>query len=81
MKSIELDNEYINNYFKFLKNLSPPAKLELIEKLTRALKKDISGHKNQMKESFGAWESDKSADEIIDEIYKSRNFTHRLERL
>jgi len=80
MKSFELNNEYINNYFEFLKNLSPPAKLELIEKLTKALKKDISGQKNQMKEAFGAWESDKSADEIIDDIYKSRNFTHRMEQ-
>lgn len=73
------------SYFKTLRNLSPDVKLELITKLSKSMRKDMelannAGLKdksqieknNMIDELFGSWESEKNAEEIIDEVKQAR---------
>ena len=61
----------VDNYFRFMKNWSTELKKYLIIKLTESIdrpskiNRDFSG-------CFGAWEDERSAEEIIEEIYSSR---------
>lgn len=64
----------IEGYFKMLENLSPSNKLDLIFKLAESIKTDSTDRKSSFYKAFSAWESDKSADEIIVEIKESRTF-------
>jgi len=69
----------IDGYLQMLDNLSPSNKLDLISKLTDSIKSDITDKKSSFKEAFGAFESEKSADEIINEIRNSRTFTREIQ--
>ncbi|MEO7308769.1 MAG: hypothetical protein ABIX01_00110 [Chitinophagaceae bacterium] len=66
-------------YLKMLDNLSTANKLDLMSRLTGSVKADLANKKNVFKKSFGAFESEKSADEIIEEIRNSRVFNRRIE--
>jgi len=77
---VKANTEILNNYLGLLKNLNPDLKLELIKKLTKSVKKDISPKKNSFEKSFGAWKSKKKSDEIIEEIRSSRNFKREIEQ-
>lgn len=79
MKAIDINNTLIEGYLRLLDNLSPSNKLDLISKLTLSVKADITDRKKSFYKSFGAWESKKSADEIISEIRGSRNFNRQIE--
>ena len=59
-------------YFGFLENLNSESKLDLISKLSLSLKNDGELPKTSLESIFGAYESDDTADEIIEEIRKSR---------
>ncbi|HWF44325.1 MAG TPA: hypothetical protein VG537_06765 [Candidatus Kapabacteria bacterium] len=64
------DQRAIQNVLPFLRGLSSDSKLELAElliELVRSPKEPAS-----IESLFGAWESDKSAEEIIEEIYSAR---------
>ena len=74
MKSFNIDNALIENYLGLLRNLSPKLKLDLIEKLTKSINVDLVQKKTVFKKSFGAWKSEKSANDIILEIRESRGF-------
>jgi hypothetical protein len=65
-------NTIIDGYVGLLSNLSTSNKLDLISKLTASVKVDLTNKKSSFKKSFGAFESSKSAEEIIDEIRSSR---------
>jgi tRNA A-37 threonylcarbamoyl transferase component Bud32 len=68
-------------YFGFLKNLEHDSKLDLISKLSESLK---SGeHKNEisLQSLFGAYKTDQSADDIIQEIRKARCSNRKTEEL
>jgi hypothetical protein len=75
MESKEID--IAENIFQIVKNLSSDVKLELISKISKSIDttKDLP-QDNSWKKLFGAWESDKSAEEIIEEIRAAR-FTNR----
>ena len=81
MKAIDINTTLIDGYLRLLDNLSPSNKLDLISKLTTSVKADITDRKKSFYEAFGAWESKKSADQIIDEIRSSRTFTRKTEAL
>jgi len=73
---MEARNLIVDNYFEMIKNLSTDVKLELISRISDSLT-DTSGIKNDSwKELFGAYDSEQTAEEIIDDLRKSR-FTHR----
>jgi len=78
MKTASLNSSFIDTYFGLLKNLSPEIKLGLIERLKNNLKKTDQSE-GGLEKSFGAWESDESAEEIIKEIRESRVFNREIE--
>ena len=79
METADINITLIEGYLQMLDNLSPSDKLDLISKLTDSVKSDIKNKKSSFKEAFGAFESEKSADEIINEIRRSRTFTRQIE--
>ena len=81
MKTIDVNTNFIETYFGLLKNLSPDIKLDIIGKLSKTIKSDLNEQNKSLKDSFGAWQSDKSADEIILELRESRKFNRHIEAL
>ena len=75
------DATFIDNYLGLIKNLSPEIKIDIIEKLMKSLRRDFTGKNKTLIDSCGAWESEKSADEIILELRNSRTFSRKTERL
>ena len=80
MKTTDNDTLLIENYLGLIKNLSPNAKRNLIKKLTKTLTLNFSDKEKSVKDAFGAWESKKSADEIIVELRNSRNLNRIVEQ-
>jgi hypothetical protein len=76
----EVDTTIVEGYFGLVHNLSNVNKKALINKLVDSIKpeEDIEPYKN-LKESYGSFISEKSADEIIEEIRSSRLFNREIE--
>lgn len=74
MKAIDINTTLIEGYLKLLDNLSASNKLDLISRLTLSVKSDLTERKKTFYKSFGAWESEQSAENMIDEIRHSRTF-------
>jgi hypothetical protein len=81
MKAADFNDTIIDGYLRLLDNLSPSNKLHLISKLTLSLKSDIDDRKKIFFKAFGAWDSKKSAEEIIVDIRNSRTFKRQIEEL
>ena len=81
MKTADIHTSLINGYLGLLRNLSPDSKLDLIEKLTKSLRIDFTMNRKSLRRAFGAFQSDKTADELIKEIRESRTFTRHIEEL
>ena len=79
MNTIEFNSKIVEGYLGLLNNLSPSNKLDLIARLTASVKSDLKPKKSSFKKAYGAFESSKSAEEIIDEIRESRVFTRQIE--
>lgn len=69
----------IKGYAELLENLSPTNKLELISKLSDSIKSDLKNRKNSFKKAYGAFESDQSAEEIIEDLRRNRNLNRHIE--
>ena len=80
MKAIDIDTTLIDGYLRLLDNLSPSNKLDLISKLTLSVKTDISDRKNSFYEAFGAWQSNQSDEQIVNDILRSRVFNRQIEQ-
>ena len=74
MKAAEINSTIVNGYVGLLDNLSTSNKLDLISKLAASVKTDLTNKKSSFKKAFGAFESKKTAEEIIEEIRNSRVF-------
>ncbi len=79
MKTADLKFNLIDSYLGLLYNLSPDSKLELISKLSDSLKNSTKPSKKSLSDLYGAFISEKSADEIITELKNSRNFNRKIE--
>lgn len=79
METIAKNTILIDGYIEMMDNLSPDNKLDLISKLTASVNTDLSQKQSVFNESFGAFDSTKTADEIIAEIRNSRTFTRQIE--
>lgn len=79
MKTTEINTTIVDAYVGLLDNLSTNNKLDLITKLTASIKTDLTKKESSFKKAFGAFESSTTAEEIIDEIRKSRIFTRKIE--
>ncbi len=85
MKAMDLNVNLVNFYFDLLANLSMDAKIELISKLLASMKTENGKKEKRKKKSIlefsGTWVSDKSAEELIDEIRGARLFNRQIEQL
>lgn len=84
MAKAELNTTLIDSYFELFRRLSAKGKEELISKLNKSLKRELPNspvNTDSFFATFGAFQSDKSADEIIGELTKSRNFNRNIEEL
>ncbi|MFT3948792.1 MAG: hypothetical protein QM763_17645 [Agriterribacter sp.] len=79
MKEPEVNTTLIDGYVELLDNLSPNNKLDLISKLSASVKTDLTKKKSSFKKAFGAFDSKKTAEEIIKEIRSSRVSTRQIE--
>lgn len=71
------DKYIVKTYSRLFDGLSLLSKLELMEFLAKSLKKDRRKKEKDFFDSFGAFASDKPAEELAREIKESRNF-HNL---
>lgn len=71
MGGLAISNKVLEKYFGYLQNLDDKAKKRLIIKLTNSIKHK-SKKKFEIKSIYGAWEDEKTSDEIIHKIRSSR---------
>ncbi len=69
----------VQNYIPLLRGLSPSDKLDLAEMLIQMVR--VPETSRSIDQFYGAWESDKSAEEIIEEIESARTFGAEREEL
>ncbi|MCS6974814.1 MAG: hypothetical protein N2044_08355 [Cyclobacteriaceae bacterium] len=79
MKATDLKFNLIDSYLGLLKSLSPDNRLELISKLSDSLKNFEKPTDKSLNDLYGAFKTRKSADEIIADLKKSRNFGRKTE--
>ena len=71
-----------DNFFGMIKGLSADVRLDLISKISNSLKgANVESGNDSWKELFGAWQSDSSAEEIIEDIRASRYTDRCIEDL
>ncbi len=68
------DKHIVETYSGLLEGLNSESKAELIESLSKSLKAEKKNKESNFYKSFGAFASDKSAEEIIADIKSSRKF-------
>ena len=71
MASLSISNKMVERYFGYLRHLDSSAKKKLINKLKESIETK-SDKKFEIESIFGAWEDNKTSDEIISEIKSSR---------
>ena len=79
METADIHTTLVEGYFQLLDKLTPDNKLDLISKLSESVKTDFSKRKSSFKKSFGAFVSEKTAEEIINDIRSSRAFNRQIE--
>jgi nucleoid DNA-binding protein len=68
------DKKIVETYTGLFDGLSVDNKIDLIETLSKSLKKDKKNREKSFYSSFGAFASNKSAERIVKEIRTSRKF-------
>jgi hypothetical protein len=68
------ERHIVETYSGLFESLSSVSKLELLERLAKSIKKGNKSKEKDFLKSFGAFASDKSAEEIIKEIRDNRKF-------
>jgi hypothetical protein len=71
------DKHIVEAYIGLFEGLSPSNKLELIESLSKSIKKKNTSKDRAFFKSFGAFGSDKSASTILKEIKSGRKFKEK----
>ncbi len=69
-----VDKNIVDTYTDLLEGLESSIKLELIDRLSKSLKKEKVSADNLFYESFGSFPEEKSPEEIIAGIKSSRKF-------
>ena len=77
MRTVDINTNLIESYYAFLKNLGADSKFDLIERLSRSMKDSKKSKDDSIKSLYGAFISEHSADELIDDIRKARTFTRK----
>ena len=81
MNAANLNINLIDSYFGLLKNLSTDNKLELIAKLSNSMKSAPKTETSPLSSLYGAFSSDKDAEELAADIKKARTFNRKREEL
>ena len=68
------ERHIIETYSELFEGLSAVSKLELLERLAKSIRKGRKPKEEEFFRSFGAFASDKPAEEIAREIRESRKF-------
>ena len=76
--SLAFENKKVNSYFRLMKNWDTESKKDLIIKLTKSINDKIED-KHDFSSCFGAWDDERSADEITDDIRNSRVNNREIE--
>jgi hypothetical protein len=71
----------IENYFGLLNSLSRENKIKLVAKLSNSIANEVSEKEDVVDKFYGAFKSEKSAEELIKEIRESRTFNRTIEPL
>ena len=71
------DKNIVETYSNLFEGLSSINKLELIERLSRSLRLGSKSKEKVFFKSFGAFSSEKSAEEIVHEIKSNRKFSNK----
>ncbi len=71
------DKHIIETYSELMEGLSLESKNELIENLSKSVGVEKKDKEREFYKSFGAFSSNKSAEEIIDDIKSSRQFKQK----
>jgi len=79
MSEPEIDTTIVDGFVGLMNNLSTNNKLDLISKLTASVKNDLTNKNSSFKKAFGAFDSIKIAEEIIEEIRSSRMTSRQIE--
>lgn len=69
-----IDKHILETYSRLFEGLSSMNKIELIESLSKSLKTETKAKEDNFYKSFGAFASEKSAEEIIVDIKSTRKF-------
>jgi hypothetical protein len=64
----------VDTYSNLFEGLNSNSKIELLEKLAKSLKKEQKSSEKEFFKSFGAFGSEKPAEEIVKELKESRKF-------
>ncbi|MCD4818430.1 MAG: hypothetical protein K8S23_07040 [Candidatus Cloacimonetes bacterium] len=75
---VAIENRKVSSFFRFLKNWDNELKKDLIIKLTKSISVQAMNEYDFSK-CFGAWEDERTADEIIKDIYSSRINSNQIE--
>jgi len=76
---MKLNTVLIDNYYGLLSSLSKENKIRLIAKLSNSIIEDSIEDENIVDNFFGSFKSEKSAEELINEIRESRIFNRTVE--
>jgi hypothetical protein len=77
---MQIQPNIVEIYFNMLQNLSAENKKALAEKLLdEASKVQETPKPKSIHDLYGAWEDDRTAEEIIEDIYKGRFSTRIIE--
>ncbi|MBK9211796.1 MAG: hypothetical protein IPO14_02240 [Saprospiraceae bacterium] len=71
------DKHIVETYSGLFEGLSTMNKIELIESLSKSLKTETKTKEEIFFKSFGAFSSEKSAEDVIAEIKSSRKFRNK----
>lgn len=71
------DKHIVETYSGLFEGLSTMNKIELIESLSKSLKTETKTKEDIFFKSFGAFSSEKSAEDVIAEIKSSRKFRNK----
>ncbi|MRT16309.1 hypothetical protein F3C99_04990 [Vitellibacter sp. q18] len=72
-----IEKYIVNTYISWFENLSHVGKTTLFNRLTKSLKREKENRDTDFFKAFGGFGSEKSAEEIVKNIKKSRNFASR----
>lgn len=76
--NIAVTNRMVDSYFRFMRNWNTDAKKNIIIKLTASIDSKTNDD-HDFSSCFGAWEDERTADEIINELSADRVNSKEIE--